>query len=140
MSRILAREDCFKLMFEYEFLKERNDISLLTFLESDDLLENEKKFVKDEYDGLIEKNEELETIIKKYLKDYTISRLYKVDLAIIKIAVYEMLFSEEKTPAGVIINEAVELAKKFSTDKSFGFVNGVLASIKVGELDGKTAN
>ena len=140
MSRILARENCFKLMFEYEFLKERNDISLLTFLETDDLSAEEKQFVSDEYDGLIAKNEELESIISKYLKGYTLSRIYKVDLAILKIAVYEMLFSDAKTPVGVVINEAVELAKKFSTDKSFSFVNGVLASIKVGELDAKTTD
>ena len=140
MSRILARENCFKLMFEYEFLKERNDISLLTFLETDDLTNDEKQFVSLEYDGLLEKNDELERIISKYLKDYTISRLYKVDLAILKVAVYEMLFSGEKTPINVVINEAVELAKKFSTEKSFSFVNGVLASIKVGELDGKTTD
>ena len=140
MSRILARENCFKLMFEYEFLKERNDVSLLTFLETDDLTDDEKQFVSLEYDGLLEKNDELERIISKYLKDYTISRLYKVDLAILKVAVYEMLFSSEKTPVNVVINEAVELAKKFSTEKSFSFVNGVLASIKVGELDGKTTD
>ena len=140
MSRILARENCFKLMFEYEFLKERNDISLLTFLETDDLTDEEKQFVSEEYDGLIVKNEELENIISKYLKGYTLSRIYKVDLAILKIAVYEMLFSKEDTPPSVIINEAVELAKKFSTEKSYSFVNGVLASIKVGELDGKTTD
>ena len=140
MSRILARENCFKLMFEYEFLKERNDVSLSIFLESDDLTEDEKMFVQNEYDGLIKKNKELEEIITKYLKGYTFSRIYKVDLAILKIAVYELLFSKENTPAGVVINEAVELAKKYSTDKSYSFVNGVLASIKVGEIDGKTAN
>ena len=140
MSRILAREDCFKLMFEYEFLKERNDVSLSMFLESDDLTEDEKLFVQNEYNGLLEKNQELEEIISKYLKGYTFSRIYKVDLAILKIAVYEMMFSQENTPAGVVINEAVELAKKYSTDKSYSFVNGVLASIKVGEIDGKAAN
>ena len=140
MSRILAREDCFKLMFEYEFLKERNDVSLLAFLESGDLTEDEKSFVEGEYAGLIENNQKLDEIISKYLNGYTLNRIFKVDLAILKIAVYEMLFSPEKTPAGVVINEAVELAKKYSTDKSFSFVNGVLASINKGEIDGKTAN
>lgn len=140
MSRILARENCFKLMFEYEFLKERNDLSLLSFLESEELTEEEKKFVKNEYDGLIDKNADLENIIAKYLKGYTLNRIFKVDLAILKIAVYEMLFSTEKTPSKVVINEAVELAKKYSTDKSYSFVNGVLASINKGEVDGKTAD
>jgi N utilization substance protein B len=140
MSRILARENCFKLMFEYEFLKERNELSLLSFLESENLTEEEKFFVQNEYDGLIEKNTLLEGIIAKHLKGYTLNRIFKVDLAILKVAVFEMLFSNEKTPSKVIINEAVELAKKYSTDKSYKFVNGVLASINKGEMDGKTAD
>ena len=74
------------------------------------------------------------------MKDYTISRIYKVDLVILKLAVFELLFSTEKTPTKVVINEAVEMAKKYSTDNSFRFVNGVLASISKGEIDGKDAN
>lgn len=140
MSRILARENCFKLMFEYEFLKERNELSLFNLTGTADLTEEEKELVKLEYEGLIEHNNKIEDIISKYLKGYTLSRIYKVDLAILKIAVYEMLFSDHQTPSKVIINEAVELAKKYSTEKSYSFVNGVLASINKGELDGKTAN
>lgn len=140
MSRILARENCFKLMFEYEFLKERNELSLFNLTDTEDLTEEEKELVKQEYLGLIENNEKIEEIITKYLKGYTLSRIYKVDLAILKIAIYEMMFSNQQTPSKVIINEAVELAKKYSTEKSYSFVNGVLASINKGELDGKTAN
>src|SRR5574344_2542926 len=148
MSRRLAREDCFKLMFEYEFLKERNEISLSTYLNEGkispdekiegELTEEEKQFVKNEYDGLIAKDSELENIITKYLKGYTLQRLYKIDLAILKIAVYEMLFSNDKTTSGGVINEAVELAKKYSTDKSYSFVNGVLASVLKGEQNDAT--
>lgn len=141
MSRKLAREDCFKLMFEYEFLKAKNDVTLASFLDSDDLTDEEKSFVTEEYEGLLAHNDELEQIISKYLNGYTIGRVYKVDLSILKIAVYEMLFSSQKTPVGVVINEAVELAKKYSTDKSYGFVNGVLASVNKGECENaKTAN
>ena len=136
----MARESCFKLMFEYEFLKERNDISLSAYLESEDITEDDKQFIQNEYDGLIEYNQKLEEIISKYLKGYTLSRIYKIDLAILKIAVYEMLFSNTETPKNVVINEAVELSKKYSTDKSYSFVNGVLASVLKGEVDGKEAN
>ena len=140
MSRILARENCFKLMFEYEFLKERNELSLFNLTDTEGLTEEEKELVKQEYLGLIENNEKIEEIITKYLKGYTLSRIYKVDLAILKIAIYEMMFSNQQTPSKVIINEAVELAKKYSTEKSYSFVNGVLASVNKGEIDGKTAN
>ena len=140
MSRRVARENCFKLMFEYEFIKERNDVSLSAYLESEDLTEEDREFIKNEYDGLIEKNEELEAVITKYLKGYTLPRIYKIDLAILKIAIYEMLFANTETPCNVVINEAVELSKKYSTDKSYSFVNGVLASVLKGELDGKEAD
>lgn len=140
MSRRLAREDCFKLIFEYEFLKEKNEISLFQCLEDENLNDEDKEFIKTEYDGLLQKNEEIEAIITKYLKDYTLQRLFKVDIAILKIAIYEMLFSNENTPSGVVINEAVELAKKYSTDKSYSFVNGILASVYKGEYDGKKAD
>ena len=140
MSRRQARESCFKLMFEYEFLKERNDVSLSTYLENEDLSDEDKEFVVNEYNGLIEKNEKLDEIISKYLKGYTLNRIFKVDLAILKIAIYEMLFSNTDTPKNVVINEAVELAKKFSTDKSYSFVNGLLASVVNGEGDGTQTN
>ena len=109
-------------------------------MDSDDLTEEEKNYVQEEYEGLINKNKELESIIEKYLKGYTLNRIFKVDLSILKLAIYEMLYSNEKTPSKVIINEAVELAKKYSTDKSYSFVNGVLASVYNGEIDGKKAN
>lgn len=140
MSRRQARESCFKLMFEYEFLKERNDVSLSTYLENEDLSDEDKEFVVNEYNGLIENNEKLDEIISKHLKGYTLNRIFKVDLAILKIAIYEMLFSSTDTPKNVVINEAVELAKKFSTDKSYSFVNGLLASVVNGEDDGTQTN
>ena len=71
---------------------------------------------------------EINEIISTNLKGYTIERLYKIDLAIITLAVIELKFLNEN-PKEVIINEAVELAKKYSTDKSHRFINGVLADI-----------
>ena len=139
MSRRLARETCFKLMFEYEFLRQKNNITLEEFLDNDNLDEDDKNFIVNEYDGLINRNEEICDIISKNLRSYTINRIYKVDLSILKIAVYEIMFSNLKTPSNVVINEAVELAKKYSTDKSYSFVNGILASI-VGEKNAKQSD
>ena len=67
-------------------------------------------------------------MIASHLKGYTINRVYKIDLAILVLAVIELNYIKEN-PKQVIINEAVELAKKFSTDKSPKFINGVLADI-----------
>ena len=140
MSRRFARETCFKLMFEYEFLRIKNDITLDEFLDDDNLEQEDKAFVITEYDGLIQHDVEICNEISKFLKGYTLNRIYKVDLAILKIAVYELKFSKFNTPSNVVINEAVELAKKYSTDKSYSFVNGILASIVGGEKDAKQSN
>ncbi len=130
MSRIGAREICFKLLFEFEFLKQKNPLTLEEFLltESENIDNEDLEFIKKVYDGAVEKSAEIEEIISKYLKDYSLNRVYKVDLAILKLAVFELKYFKD-TPTNVVINEAVELAKKFSTDNSYKFVNGVLASI-----------
>ncbi|MBO5954551.1 MAG: transcription antitermination factor NusB [Clostridia bacterium] len=75
-----------------------------------------------------EHRDEINEIISSHLKGYTIERLYKIDLAIITLAVIELKFMSEN-PKEVVINEAVELAKKYSTEKSPRFINGVLADI-----------
>jgi N utilization substance protein B len=137
MSRRLARETCFKLIFEYEFLHDKNEISLQQFLDNENLDEEDKKFIIEEYDGLILHNDEICEIIASKLKGYTLPRIFKIDLAILKIAIYELKFSTAQTPPNVVVNEAVELAKKYSTDKSYSFVNGILASIINGADDAK---
>ena len=67
-------------------------------------------------------------IIKDNIEGYELDRIYKVDLAILVLAIYELKF-ENSTPDKVVLNEAIELSKKYSTDKSFSFINGVLAKI-----------
>ena len=131
MSRIKARETCFKLIFEFEFLKKKNETTLEEFLLSKDLEKEDIDFVNSVYDGVLAHDEELNEKIKKYLKGYTLERIFKIDLAILKLAIYEIDYQGES--ASVIINEAVELSKKYSTDNGYKFVNGVLASVVKGE-------
>ena len=132
MSRRKIRESTLQLIFEYEFLHKKNEITLNDFLDENQFDAEEKSVIITNYNGIVEKESELEEIITKYLVDYKIDRIYKVDLCILKLAVYEMKFLGE-TPA-VVINEAVEISKKYSTDKSFGFINGILASVVKGEF------
>lgn len=129
MSRKIAREMSFKLIFEYEFLRQKNDITLEEFLNEENLTEEDKKFINSIYVGVLEKNEEISSIIEKHLKTYSLSRIFKADLAILRLAVYELKYDKSLPPA-VVINEAVELSKKYSTDKSYSFINGLLASIQ----------
>ena len=134
MSRKMARETCFKLIFEYEFLKEKNNVTLEEFLNEADLDNEDKSFINSIYDGVLENIDSLNEIIEKHLNAYSLSRIFKADLAILQLAVYELKF-DKSLPAAVVINEAVELAKKYSTDKSYSFINGVLASIQKEDIN-----
>jgi transcription antitermination protein NusB len=137
MSRTIARETTFKLVFEYAFLKQINPLTLEDFLLLEKITEDDKSYIKATYEGVAKNYDDILAIIEANLKNYTLSRIYKTDLAILILAVYEIKFAKNTAPS-IIINEAVELSKKYSTDKSFSFVNGILASvIKEEENDGE---
>lgn len=131
MSRIKAREACFKLVFEYEFLRQKNELTLEEFLSTKEIDAEDADYVKQIYQGTIDKEEYLNQKIASHLKGYTLERIFKIDLAILKLAIYEIDFLKESP--SIVINEAVELSKKYSTDNNYKFVNGVLAQIVKGE-------
>lgn len=79
--------------------------------------------------GVMEHREDIDSRIKKYTANYELGRLAVVDRNILRVAIYEMLHSPDVAPV-IIINEAIEVAKKFGTEKSGGFVNGILDRIK----------
>ena len=121
MKRTSARELAFKTIYSKFFNAEEND-------DFEDADNEGLKFTSKILKSFAANYNEINEIISSNLKGYTIERLYKIDLAIITLAVIELKFIKEK-PKEVIINEAVELAKKYSTEKSPRFVNGVLADI-----------
>ena len=89
---------------------------------------NAKEYIEDAILGIEKNKEEIKLQIEKNLKsDWKIERISKIDLAILKLAIYEIKYKE--IPFKVVINEAVELAKKYGEDSSKNFVNGILASI-----------
>ena len=93
----------------------------------------DNEFVKDIVYGVITKKEELDEIANKYLNKWTIDRLGNTDQAIIRMAIYELLYTE--TPGIVVINEAVELAKSFSDDDVKNMINGILDKIYKDKVD-----
>lgn len=126
MSRKKSREFAFRLVFEKFFHEPDIDIS-----ESDEdfvLDDEDKNFVNELFDGINNHYDEIINIIKDNIEGYELDRVFKVDLAILVLAIYELKFLDS-TPQKVVLNEAIELSKKYSTDKSFSFVNGVLAKI-----------
>jgi N utilization substance protein B len=78
--------------------------------------------------GVFERLSELDGVIENFLRDWTISRINKVDLALMRLSIYEML-CEKDVPLGAAVNEAIELAKVYGADESPAFINGVLGSV-----------
>ena len=129
MNRRSLREQVFKLLFRVEFiLKEEMEEQCRLFLEHEDveIAEQDADYIVGKYTAIHEKLEEIDSMINEKSKGWSTDRMGKVDLTIIRLAVYEMKY-DDTIPEGVAINEAVELAKKFGQDESAGFINGVLA-------------
>ncbi len=130
MNRTAIREQAFKLIYSLEIQKQDNlQEAIDLFLESNEINDKSaKEYINDAILG-IEKNKEkiIEQIEKNLKKDWKIERISKIDLSILKLAIYEIQYKE--LPFKVVINEAVELAKKYGEDSSKNFVNGILASI-----------
>ena len=133
MNRSAIRENAFKLIYSLEIQKTENlEEQIDLFFESNDIKDEEaKKYIKNVILGIYKNKERILANIEKNLKeDWKLSRISKMDLSILELAIYEIEFSE--IPYKVAINEAVELAKKYGEDKSKNFVNGILASIVKG--------
>lgn len=128
MSRSTAREHLFQLTFEQLFSEDKNDVTLEAYLMDASLTDSDKLYVRKAYDGIYAHLDELKGIVAKYSNGFNIDRIYKPDLAAMIVSVYEMKYVPE-VPAAVSINEAVELVKRYSTEKSKSYVNGVLASV-----------
>lgn len=128
MTRRELRENVFKMLFRVEFHEEGEMSGQLGMM--DDELENIKEedavYINNKCSDIIAKIPELDEAINSSTTGWKTSRMAKVDLSIIRLAVYEIKY-EEDVPAKVAINEAVELAKLYGTDNSASFVNGVLA-------------
>ena len=130
MNRSEMREQAFKIMYSLEIQKNENlEEQLELYIESNEIKdESALEYIKDAVLGIEEnKKEILDNIEKNLKKDWKIERISKIDLVILKLAIYEIQYKE--IPYKVVINEAVELAKKYGEDNSKNFVNGILASI-----------
>ena len=129
MNRRGLREQVFKILFRVEFNdKEEMEEQCRLFLEHEDveMTKKDEDYIITKFTAIHEKLEEIDAMINEKAKGWSTTRMGKVDLTIIRLAVYEMKY-EDTVPESVAINEAVELAKTFGMDESSGFVNGVLA-------------
>lgn len=137
MSRRELREHIFKFLFRIEFndreeMPEQEQFFFETLeMEAEErrtakIKDDDAAYISNKSNKIIEKLDEIDAMINRQAKGWTTQRMGKVDLTILRLAVYEIVFDED-VPTGVAINEAVELAKRFGQEESSGFVNGVLA-------------
>ncbi len=129
MNRTELREQVFKLLFRVEFnpiedMSEQEE--LFTTTSDNEFSTQDADYIRDKYEKIAEKLPDIDKQINEKTTGWNTSRIAKVDLTILRLAIYEIQF-DDSVPAGVAINEAVELAKKFGQDGSPAFVNGVLA-------------
>ena len=126
MDRKTARAHAMKLIYEWEMGGDGGDETRLNLLEVAPG-ERESEYMNRMFTGVLDHVEEIDQKISAFARGWTIERIMRVDLAILRLGVYELSLGE--VPAGVVINEAVELANEFSTDKAGAFINGVLGNI-----------
>ena len=130
MNRTEMRENAFKLIYSLEIQKVENvQEQINLYFDSNNITDEEaKKYIANAVNGIEEHQEEILKDIETNLKEeWKLSRISKMDLTILKLAIYEIKYTD--VPYKVSINEAVELAKKYGEDKSKKFVNGILASV-----------
>lgn len=130
LSRTEAREKIMIILYQIDLYdKDKIPYDLESVFHEN--LEIDNKFVRDIVDGVLEKKDSIDKIISKYLENWDLDRLGKTDRAILRLSTYEMLYYN--TPKVVVINEAVELAKKYSDEKIVKLINAVLDKIRDNE-------
>lgn len=130
MNRTKIRELAFKTLFQLDTIKSQNDLTIpeaLTFVVEDDK-QVHNEFLNELTIGVVEQQQQLDEVIERHLKKWTLSRLSRMDRNILRLATFELM--NLSTPYKVIINEAIELSKLYSDkDDSYRFINGVLTGI-----------
>lgn len=136
MNRRKLRENIFKLLFMGEFnpQQEMTEQMSIYFQDMEELSQKDRAYMEAKYQKITEKLPEIDQMLNEASKGWKTTRMSKVDLTILRLAVYEMCFDED-VPVGVAINEAVEISKNFGGDESASFINGILGRLaeKAGE-------
>ena len=130
MKRTELREHIFKVLFVVEFNAEQEmpEQLQLYFEQLEDAREKDLDYIRTKSSKIAEKIAEIDSLINEHTTGWKTSRMNKVDLTILRLAVYEMKWDED-VPTGVAIDEAVELAKKYSSDEGPAFINAVLGKL-----------
>lgn len=129
MSRKKARDNAFKCVYQLEFYENKDISKILHYCYEENDNDNEEiLYIEHVLNGVCDKIDEIDNLILSNLKNWTLDRIARIDLAILRLAIYEIMYMQD-IPEKVSVNEAVELAKEYGNNDSKSFVNGILAKI-----------
>jgi len=133
MKRREQRECIFQLLFRVEFngqeeMPQQAELFMEEMKEEQEIREQDEAYILEKYKKALEKLSEIDALLEEASRGWKISRMGKVELTVLRLAVYEMRYDDD-IPEKVAINEAIELSKKFGGDEAPAFVNGVLAKL-----------
>lgn len=130
MKRRELREHIFKLLFRVEFhdAEDMPEQVELLLEEAEEAEAADQRYIREKYDKIIEKLPEIDEKLDAVSEGWKINRIGKVELSILRLAIFEVLYDED-IPTNVAINEAVELAKKFGGEEAPAYINAVLAKL-----------
>lgn len=136
MGRRASRETAMKLLYQLEIQKEDREEQIRTTLEENDLQDKDKdrEYVLDVVNGVASNLSYIDNIIETNARGWKMNRISKVDLSILRLCIYEISFRDD-IPYNVSVNEAVELAKKYSGEEAGAFVNGILSKVSKDKAD-----
>lgn len=131
MNRKLSRDKTMELLFGMSLSKDTTEEAIEGFVENyeGDIKEIDLTYVKQALIGIDNNKEAIDAVISENLHNWKIDRISKVNLSILRLATYELLY-DEQVPRAVVINEALEITRRYSDEKSVSFINGVLDKIK----------
>ena len=127
MSRRVARRGLMKLLYQMDINSDYSDESVDFYFENNSFEEDEIEFIRENISKMIEKSDEIDNIIKANLEGWSLDRISNIDRQILRIAVYELYFTS--TASNIVINEAVEIAREYSSNEAPKFINGILGTV-----------
>jgi len=128
LKRRQLREIAFQTIFQVDVGENNIETALMERIKETDMDEEDKAFCRNLVNGTLEKLDEIDKVIEKYALDWEVKRMLSVDRNVLRLAVYEMVFSTD-TPAKAALNEAIEIAKVFGSEDSSKFINGILGQV-----------
>lgn len=132
MGRRASREMAMKLLYQLEFQKDSIDEQKKLFFQENMISGKDQIYISDVVEGVNKNKDYISNLIEVHSKGWKISRISKVDISIMRLSIYEICFRDD-IPYSVSVNEAVELAKKYSNEDAGSFVNGILSKITGGD-------